>query len=156
MITSSCRALSFVAALLLSTTIVNGQDAAGDAEKTPSKESKLRQSLLGAWVLAGSPGRPVEPAADAEMKLWGLGHFVVTKRNAETGEIDYHHLGTYKLDGDQYSETITYAIGATESLVGQTFHFTIAVDGDTYTQRGNGNPWNQQWKRLRPSKKSDE
>jgi hypothetical protein len=156
MITPSYRALSLVVALLASTTTVNGQDLAADTEKTSAKELKLHQSLLGAWVLAGSPGRPNEPAADAEMKLWGLGHFVVTKRNAETGEIDYHHLGTYKLDGDQYSETITYAIGATEDLVGQTFNFKIAVNGDTYIQRGLGNPWNQQWKRLGSTENSND
>lgn len=155
MITSGCRTLSLVIALLATNVTCNAEDPAADSKKMSAKEDKLRQSLLGAWVLAGSPGRPIIPAEDAEMKMWGLGHFAVTKRNAETGGIDYHHVGTYELDGDNYSETITYAIGETEQLVGQTFDFKISVDGDTYIQRGVGNPWNQQWKRLGSTKKPD-
>lgn len=123
--------------------------AAQDKAVQETQPSALQKSLVGAWVLAGSPDNPEEPAADAEIKFWGLGHFAVTKRNADTGDIAYHHVGTYTLDGDQYAETITHAIGDTLDLVGETFKFRIEVDGDTYIQHGIGNPWTQQWNRLK-------
>lgn len=112
----------------------------------------IQQALLGAWVLAGSPTAPEEPAVDAEMKFLGSGYFAVTKRIGATGEIAYHHVGTYTLKGDEYTETITHAIGETTDLVGETFKFRIEVEGDTYQQTGIGNPWTQQWKRLGTAK----
>jgi hypothetical protein len=112
-----------------------------------SKPADLRQSLLGAWVLVGPPGSTGEPRPDAQMKFWGLNDFAVTKPNPATGKIEYHHVGTYTLNGDQYSETITSAVGTTESLVGRTFKFRIEIKGDTYIQHGLDNPWNEQWTR---------
>jgi hypothetical protein len=125
-----------------------------DADET--KVSELHRSLLGAWVLVGTPGITLDPAPDAEMKFWGLRHFAVTKRNNATGKILYHHVGTYTLDGDLYTETITHAIGETEDLTGQSFKFQIQTKGDTYIQRGIGNPWTQQWKRLVADDKSND
>ena len=128
---------------------------AQDDDSDASKVSKLYRSLLGAWVLVGRPGETIEPKPDAEMKFWGLRHFAVTKRNAETGTIDYHHVGTYTLDGDQYTETVTFAVGATENLAGRTFKFRIQTDGDTYIQHGIENPWTQQWKRLGANERAE-
>ncbi len=136
--------------LLFSALTVSRWDrlSAQEAESKVAQVSDLQKSLLGAWAITGEPGNTQEPAPDAEMKFWGLGHFAVTKRNAATGEIDYHHLGTYTLEGDQYVENVTFAIGGTEGLVGQTFKFRIEIDGDTYIQHGIGNPYTQQWTRL--------
>jgi hypothetical protein len=141
--------------LVLITTSTGSLLRAQDADTDASKVSKLHRSLLGAWVLVGRPGITIEPQADAEMKFWGLRHFAVTKRNDTTGEIDYHHVGTYTLDGDLYTEIITHAVGATEDLVGKSFKFRIQTDGDTYIQRGVGNPWTQEWKRLGAGKNAD-
>lgn len=124
------------------------QSQAQENTSAATANADLQQALLGAWVLAGSPTAPTEPAADAEMKFWGMGYFSVTKRVAGTGEIAYHHVGTYTLDGDQCAETITHAIGETTHMIGETFKFRIAVDGDIYTQQGIGNPRTQQWRRL--------
>ncbi len=134
----------------IATTVPMTQLSAQESAATRAKISKLQQGLLGAWEITGSPGNTNEPEVDAELKFWGLSHFAVTKRNATTGDIDYHHMGTYTLDGDQYVETVTFAIGDTEQLIGKSFTFRIEVDGDTYIQHGVGNPYTQQWKRLRP------
>jgi hypothetical protein len=128
---------------------------AQDADSGSPKVSKLHRSLLGAWVLVGRPGDTIKPKPDAEMKFWGLRHFAVTKRNAETGKIDYRHVGTYILDGDQYTETVTFAVGATDNLAGRTFKFRVQTDGDTYIQHGIGNPWTQQWQRLGASEQAE-
>ena len=139
---SQTSALSLMIVLAMMTTTLEAQTP------VPGKQARLQKEFLGTWVLAGSPGNEVEPAEDAEMKFIGLGHFAVIKRNDETGLIDYNHVGTYTLDGNTYTETITHAIGATEQLVGQSFTFKIKIEGDTYVQEGVGNPWNQIWKRL--------
>ena len=82
------------------------------------------------------------------MKFWGLGHWVITEADA-AGKLVHHHGGTYTLEGDNYSETVTYAAENTAALVGMTFNFKIKVDGDIYTQIGVGNPYNERWVRLR-------
>lgn len=124
-------------------------------ESAARSSAELRKALLGTWVLTGAPGNTNEPQRDAEMKFWGETHFAVTKRNSETGKVDYHHVGTYKLTGNEYAETVEFAIGATEAHQGKTYHFTIEVNGDTYIQRGVDNPWSQQWKRLTYSPDSE-
>lgn len=124
------------------------QDAEVQVESDIAQKPSFHQALLGAWVKTSVRGRQLDPVPDEELKFWGLGHFSVTKRNARTGGIDYHHIGTYTLDGDTYTETITYAIGTSEGNVGKTFRFKIKVDGDSYSQEGIGNPYSQEWKRL--------
>jgi hypothetical protein len=143
---NSAHRMTFLIILTLGTVSSNlmAQAAGPDSSK---KVSKLHQSLVGAWAMAGRPGTTVEPKPGAQLKFWGLRHFAVTKRNTATGKLDYHHVGTYTLDGDQYTETVMFAFGATEHLVGRTFKFRIQIDGDTYIQHGIGNPWTEQWKR---------
>ncbi len=76
-------------------------------------------------------------------------HWTITQANPRTGEVIYHHGGTYKLDGDQYTETVEYANANTADLIKKTHRFKIKVDGDTYTQIGIDNEWSQVWKRAR-------
>lgn len=124
------------------------QEAEVQAESEVAEKPTLHKALLGAWVKTSVSGRKLAPVPDEELKFWGLGHFSVTKRNAKTGGIDYHHIGTYTLDGNTYSETVTYAIGLSEGNVGKTFRFKIKIDGDNYSQEGIGNPYSQGWKRV--------
>ena len=83
------------------------------------------------------------------MKFWGEKHWVITQADPNTGETVFHHGGTYTLDGDKYVETLTFANENTAQLIGNEHRFTIKVDGDTYTQIGDGNPYTEIWKRLR-------
>jgi hypothetical protein len=53
------------------------------------------------------------------------------------------------LNGDEYVETIEYANESTKELIKQTFKFTIKVEGDTLTQTGVGNSFNEVWKRVK-------
>ena len=61
----------------------------------------------------------------------------------------FHHGGTYTLNGDEYVETVEYANESTKELIKQTFKFTIKIEGDTLTQTGIGNPYNEVWKRVK-------
>jgi hypothetical protein len=118
--------------------------------KADKKEEKvdLSRSLVGAWVHVGEPGNIADPKPGARMKFWGAKHWAITQANAETGAVIFHHGGTYTLDGDKYVETITFANENTAPLIKTELRFTIKIEGDTYTQTGDGNPFTEVWKRL--------
>jgi hypothetical protein len=117
------------------------------AEKKAEK-ADLSQALAGAWVHVGEPGNVADPKPGARMKFWGAKHWVITQADPDTGVVIFHHGGTYTLDGDKYVETITFANDNTAHLIKTQLRFTIKVDGDTYTQTGDGNPFTEVWKRL--------
>jgi hypothetical protein len=125
------------------------------AEKEPSAPAKVGEAkaptsdqLLGAWLLAGQPGAVEEPKAGARMKFFGQRHWVITHSDATTGAVTFHHGGTYTLNGGKYVEKILYANDSTADLVGKEFRFNLQIEGDTLTQLGEGNPWNEVWKRA--------
>jgi hypothetical protein len=129
------------------TTSLLAQEKADPAKEVDTK--KLRDSLLGAWELVGVPGIDAQPKPGARMKFWGLKHWTITESNPETGELVFHHGGTYTLDGDNYEETITFAAENTRNMIGTKLKFKIKVDGDTYVQTGIGNSFTEQWQRLK-------
>ena len=110
----------------------------------------LRQRLLGAWVLTGGVDAKSDPEPGARLKFWGLKDWVITQSDPKTGELIFHHGGTYTLDGDNYEETITFAAENTKQMIGMRLKYKIAVDGDTYIQHGQGNPFNERWIRRKP------
>ena len=122
------------------------------ADDKPAAEgpSRLAKELIGTWALAGTPDNVEEPPANGgRYKFFTGKHWTVTQADPETGEIIYHHGGTYTLDGDIYEETILYSTRNNAELIKQTFKFKIKVEGDTYTQIGVGNPYNEVWKRAK-------
>ena len=106
--------------------------------------------MLGAWALAGKPDTKDVPGPGARMKFWGLKHWVITESDPDTQDLIYHHGGTYTLDGDNYVEKITFAAPNTKQLIGLTLKFKIKVEGETYTQFGDGNSFSEKWVRLKP------
>lgn len=126
-----------------------GQDAKLENARA-EKPAKLRQRMLGVWVLAGKPGAEIEPQPGARMRFFGLGHWVITEHNPDDGKVIFHHGGTYTLDGDRYTEKITFANESTEEMIGSEFKFTITVKDGKYIQIGDGNPFSEVW--LRPKK----
>jgi hypothetical protein len=122
------------------------------ADDKPAAEgpSQLAKQLIGTWVLAGTPEKVEEPPANGgRYKFFTGKHWCVTQADPDSGEIIYHHGGTYTLDGDTYQETILYSTANNAGLIKQTFTFKIKVEGDTYTQIGVGNPYNEVWKRAK-------
>jgi hypothetical protein len=121
------------------------QDKAAD----PSK-SQLAKDLIGTWAYAGAPDDVKDPPENGgHYKVFTGKHWCVTSADPGTGKVAYHHGGTYTLDGENLEESVKYATEATASLIGQTFKYKIKVEGDTYTQTGVGNPYNEVWKRAR-------
>lgn len=120
-----------------------------DADETQD----LRAKLAGAWGLVGPPGADGEPQ-EGRWKFWGLHHWCTTQVDPDSGEVIYHHGGTYTLEGDVYTETVRFAAGASANQVGKSYKFKIKVEGDTFVQTGVDNPYNEKWVRLK--KKKDE
>jgi hypothetical protein len=122
------------------------------ADDKPAAEgsSKLARDLIGTWLFAGTPDNIVEPAADSRhYKSFTGKHWSVTQAEPATGEVVSHHGGTYTLDGDKYEETVLYATQSNAPQIKQKFKFKIKVEGDTLTQIGDGNQYNEVWKRAK-------
>lgn len=114
-----------------------------------NKNKDLAHSLLGAWVLVGEPGKAPKPEWGQRMKFWGEKNWIITEADPKTGIVIYHHGGTYTLDGDNYVETFTFANDNTKKWIGRQLQFKIKVDGDTFTQFGQGgNDFTEIWKRI--------
>jgi hypothetical protein len=121
-------------------------------DKPPARreQSELAKSVLGTWILVGTPGQVAEPpAAGGRLQFFTGRHWLITQADADTGEVIFHHGGTYTLEGDQLVKTVEYANPNTASLIKEAHKFKIEVDGDTLTQTGIGNPWTEVWKRVK-------
>ena len=145
------RAAVIVAlALVLPTTIAFRLRADDEQAPGEAKPSQLAKDLIGTWILAGTPDNVVEPPkAGGRLKFFTGRHWVITQADPETGKVVFHHGGTYTLDGDKYAETVEYANENTADLIKNVHKFQIKVEGDTYTQIGLGNPYNEVWKRMK-------
>lgn len=118
-----------------------------DDEKKPTQ---LAKDLVGAWVLVGTPEKVEEaPKSGGRIKFFSGKQWCITQADEGTGKVLYHHGGSYTLDGDELKETIEYANENTAQLIKETNKFKVKVEGDTYTQIGVGNPYNEVWKRLK-------
>jgi hypothetical protein len=152
-ISTSCRRVIGAAALgLLALAVATPVMLLRAEEKTgaAAASSQLAKELVGTWILVGKPGEVAEaPAAGARLKFFTGRHWTITQADPKSGLTIFHHGGTYVLKGDEYQETVEYANETTTNLIGQTFKFTIKVEGDTYTQTGIGNPFTEIWKRAK-------
>lgn len=139
-------AISLLALLHPAATNLQAQDKPAAAKE----QAPLAKNLLGTWILVGAPGKVGEaPASGGRLKFFTGRHWVITQADPDTGVTTFHHGGTYTLNGNEYAETVEYANESTKELVKQTFKFAIKVEGDTLTQTGIGNPFNEVWKRVK-------
>jgi hypothetical protein len=136
-------------AVLIATalTCVVALQANGQLPATAKKE--LAKEMIGTWALAGTPDNIEKPADGARLKLLTGKHWAVTQYDPKTGKVIFHHGGTYTLDGDSYTEAVEYANENTAGLIGQKLKFKVKVDGDIFTNVGQGNPWTEAWKRAK-------
>jgi hypothetical protein len=128
---------------------VAGSPETPTGSQAAAKPSKLARDLIGTWVLVGTPEKIEEPPATGGMLKFITGrHWAITQADPKSAEVAWHHGGTYKLDGDEYPETVEYANRNTAELIKKTHRFKIKVEGDTFTQIGLDNKWSQVWKRA--------
>jgi hypothetical protein len=138
-------ALAALAAPMAIVWTTNSQAFADEKQAT-----KLAKDLIGTWALAGAPGALKDPPAKgARLKFITEKCWTVTQADPDTGVVEFHHGGTFTLDGNKYSESIVYANESTKELIGKTLHFKVKVEGDTLTQEGIDNTFNEVWKRVK-------
>jgi hypothetical protein len=113
--------------------------------KEPGRSLEVR--LMGTWVLAKAerPGKP--SGIGIRQKKFSPGRWEIIQRDPKSGEIVFHHGGTYRLDSDLLEQKVEFATEKTRNYIGQVRRFRIRVEGDVHIQIGVGNPFNEVWVR---------
>ena len=114
-------------------------------------QSSLKRRLMGEWeIVADADGKALPDGHVGEVKFIGQKRWTVVRIDPKTKKLTYTLGGTYQLTGDTYAETVDFCSPSIEKdVLGHTFTFKVTVEGDTYTQRGQGNPFNQQFRRAK-------
>ncbi len=69
----------------------------------------------------------------SEIKIWSGNHFIFVGRFEQDSVVsDTYGGGTYKLEGDNYEETIEFH--SYPDFLGQTMKILLEINGDTITQ----------------------
>jgi beta-lactamase regulating signal transducer with metallopeptidase domain len=125
---------------------------APDAPVATPSDSELANELKGAWILVGRPGQVGKaPSSGGRIKFFTGDHWCITQAEPKSGVVLFNHGGTYTVEGNTYHESVDYANASTITHVGNKNDFKITIEGDTLTSTGIGNPWNEVWKRLKPT-----
>jgi hypothetical protein len=147
----SARFSPLISIVLLFVTLSASHPKAA-AKLTPQASAAVQpnKDLAGVWVLVGTPDKVGEPPSKGgRLKFFSGRHWCITESDPATGEVVFHHGGTYTINGDELVETVEYASSNTVSLIKQVFKHKIKIEGDKFTQVGIGNPWQEVWKRLK-------
>lgn len=116
-----------------------------------TEHGRAAQSPLdGTWELVS--GQPL-PKGAHDVKIISAGHFMFVAYDTESGKPLYAAGGTFALDGSSYTEHIDFmSEKISAGMIGKDQHFTVKIDGDTFTQTGtrsNGKYLSEVWKRAR-------
>lgn len=144
-------------ALPLLLLLVSGHALIGYAAQQPSTspappvrapKATLEEQLIGTWVLveATTPGTP--SGIGVRQKTYAAGRWEIIQKDPKTGEVIFHHGGSYRVNGDILEQKVEFATQKTRNYIGQVRKFRITMGRDTYTQVGIGNPFNEVWKRV--------
>ncbi|HEY2146735.1 MAG TPA: hypothetical protein VGH32_02280 [Pirellulales bacterium] len=139
-----------VALVAFAAPLDSNRNSAGRANAADKAPATLAKDIVGVWALAGTPGDvKAPPATGGRLKFIMKKSWTMTEADPNSGVVVYHHGGTFTLDGDKYTETVDYANDSTKELIGKTLHFKVKVNGDTLTQEGIDNTFNEVWKRVK-------
>ena len=142
------QGLTLAVALLAGLGLITLTDAQSPGDVPLDKE------ILGKWVLVGRPdghGSPgAAPADGARYKTFTNGTFLVHELYPDfyPGATLDDHGGPYTLEGDKLTEDVQFTKGL-EVVSKQAFDFKVKIEGDTYTQIGISNDFNEVWKRVK-------
>jgi len=108
-----------------------------------------KTKLIGIWQQCDSVGNPVPTVSGfTEYKLLTPESFTVLKVNKETGVFVGIFFGSYSLENDTYTETLTYATPQLISIKGTKNLFYIDLKNDLLYISGINNPYKQIWKKA--------
>jgi hypothetical protein len=121
-----------------------------------AEEEQIRKAIadriIGTWVLVESDHVSTPSGIGCRLKSYTGTHWMVTQPDPKIGLVVFHHGGQYTLEGDMLTERIDFAGASTQSVIGGSGRFKIAVDGDVLKQidvdRG---VYNETWKRCKPT-----
>jgi len=108
----------------------------------PAKQD-IAPAIQGAWSLS-------LPNGAKRIKFIADGQWTITQADPATGAVVFHHGGTYTLDGGTYIEKVEFANSSTTGLIGKEHKFELTIEGNVIHQKGIGNPWTEDWKRINP------
>jgi hypothetical protein len=115
--------------------------------QTNSGHSEKSQ-LDGTWELVN--GQQL-PKGARDIKIISGGHFIFATYDTAKGTLLGAGGGTFALNGSSYTEHVDFGERISAGVVGRDQHFSVAIDGDTFTQTGtltNGKPLSEVWKRA--------
>ncbi len=113
------------------------------------EKSQLAEEIKGVWIYVSEQGQAANGTVSGNrIKFITDKHWNITQSDPNTGVTIFHHGGTFKMNGDEYVETINYANENTSNMIDQSFTFKMEVKGDTLIQTGVGNIFNEIWKRA--------
>lgn len=127
---------AFISTLLVCAPFVFAQ---GNADKKPL----THDAIQGAWELKFEDG-------SKRVKFIAGGRWTITQCDPKTGAVVFHHGGTYTIDGSTYTEKVVYSNESTSGLKGNSHKFELTIEGDVIHQKGIGNPWTEDWTRIKP------
>lgn len=112
---------------------------------------------LGTWQLVsfkyGEDSKASEvTTGQKRLKHLTATHFTWVAYEVSSGKVESMAGGTYKLDGEAYTETIDYAGEGMMEYLGKKQLFTIRIDGDKLHQSGqlsDGTKIEEVWQRVR-------
>ncbi len=109
----------------------------------------LASQLLGTWKYYSEKGKKPAPSNTFErIKIFSDGYWSITHTNTLTDKLVHYHGGSYEIDSDTYSETITFANQSTAYLLNENLEFNLEVRGDTLSQTGLNNEYDEVWVRT--------
>ena len=118
----------------------------------------VKPDMTGAWQQYGriDENGKVQKIGESDrvtLKFLSNGKWVVCSSDVDTGEVFFHHGGSYEFDGSNYVERIEFANVNTQSLMEEEFRFKVKFDDDKFMQFGQGNPYSEVWQRVKQNKK---
>ncbi|OJU54581.1 MAG: hypothetical protein BGN96_12935 [Bacteroidales bacterium 45-6] len=106
--------------------------------------------MLGTWIQCNAQGESMYSNNAAEIKVITPETFTVMVIDKEKKMFMAELLGTYTLDKDTYTETITHSNPQIVGYTGRVNIFKITFKGDLLILEGQNNTYNQTWKRINP------
>ena len=122
--------------------------ARGDNNQAPA--NPLAKRMEGKWVLSGTPDdiKPA-PKAGGRIKTITGNRWEIVEKDPKTGKVLFRHGGTFTVDGNTHTESIEFANENTKFLVGKKMKFKISIENGILLNHGQGNPWNEAWRRVK-------
>lgn len=122
----------------------------GNKELGNQEDSALAKKIRGTWQYYGAKGEG-EGSAEIRLRIKNIydGHYNIEQKDLETGEVLFYHGGRHVVKDDGTVETsLEYAHHSTRTMIGDTGTSEIEIDGNTLTQTGIDNNYNEIWKRA--------